>query len=129
MDIIANLLTRIRNGGAAAHEKVDVPCSNVKIAICKILKDEGYIKSYKEIKDNRQNIIRVILKYNDAGEHAIKNISRVSRSGLRRYAGVVDIPRIRNGMGIAIMSTSKGIVTDREARKLKTGGEVMCYVW
>ena len=127
-DVIADMLTRIRNANSAKHETVDVPASNMKKAIADILVAEGYIKSYQIVEDGKQGIIRLTLKYNGK-EKVIKGLRRVSKPGLRIYASCEDMPRVMNGLGIAIVSTSKGIMTDKEARKQKIGGEVLAFVW
>ncbi len=128
-DPIADLLTRIRNANSAKHETVDIPSSNMKKAIAKILLDEGYIKGYQVIDDSKQGIIRVTLKYGENKQKVITGLKRVSRPGLRIYAGADELPRVLKGLGIAIVSTSKGIMTDKEARKANIGGEVLAFVW
>lgn len=128
-DPIADLLTRIRNANAADHDSVEVDASRLKLEIVRILQSEGFIKNYEVIKDKTQNRIKIYLKYGPRREKVITNLKRVSKCGLRVYVGRKDIPRVLNGLGIAIISTSKGIMTDREARKLGVGGEVLCYVW
>ena len=127
-DVIADMLTRIRNANNAKHETVDVPASNMKKAIADILVKEGYVKGYQIVEDGKQGIIRVTLKYNGK-EKVIKGLRRVSKPGLRIYASCEDMPRVMNGLGIAIVSTSKGIMTDKEARKNNIGGEVIAFVW
>lgn len=127
-DPIADMLTRIRNANIAKHETVDIPASNMKKAIAKILNDEGYIKSYQIIEDGKQGVIRVTLKYSGK-EKVISGIKRVSKPGLRMYAPAEELPRVLKGLGIAIISTSKGIMTDKEARKQHIGGEVLAFVW
>ena len=127
-DPIADMLTRIRNANAAKHDTVDVSASKMKIAIAKILLDEGYIESYELVEGNTQGIIRVTLKYSGK-KHVISGIKRISKPGLRTYADKASLPRVLNGLGIAIISTSKGVMTDKEARKLGVGGEVLAYVW
>ena len=127
-DPIADLFTRIRNGLMVRHPRVDVPGSKMKARIVEILKEEGYIKSFRIYEDNLQGIIRVYLKYKD-GEPVIRGIKRVSKPGHRIYVGKTEIPRVIRGLGVAIISTSKGVVTDSEARKNGMGGEVLCYVW
>ena len=127
-DPIADMLTRIRNANAAKHICVDVPASNVKKAIAEILLEEGYIKNYQIIEDGKQNIIRIPLKYNGK-ERAISGIKRVSTPGLRIYKNKEELPKVLKGLGIAIVSTSKGIMTDKKARKENVGGEVMAFVW
>ncbi|MBN1897664.1 MAG: 30S ribosomal protein S8 [Spirochaetes bacterium] len=127
-DPIANMLTMIRNAIHASKDSVDIPASNLKRSIAKILKEENYIGNYKIIRDNKQNIIRIFFKYRNK-ESVISGLKRVSTSGRRVYTGYIDLPRVMNGIGIAIVSTSKGVLTDAEARKLKIGGEVLCYIW
>ena len=127
-DVVADMLTRIRNANSAKHETVDVPASNLKKAIAQILLDEGYIKAFNVIEDDKQGVIRITLKYGVGKTRVIQGIRRVSKPGLRIYAASKDIPQVLNGMGIAIVSTSKGIMTDREARKANVGGEVLAFV-
>ena len=127
-DVIADMLTRIRNANDAKHETVDIPASNMKRAIAEILLSEGYIKSYQIIEDGKQGVIRITLKY--VGKHkVIHGLRRVSKPGLRIYSNCEDMPKVMNGLGIAIVSTSKGIMTDRQARKENVGGEVLAFVW
>ena len=128
-DPIADMLTRIRNAGSARHESVTVPASSVKKAIAQILLDEGYIKSFQLIDDGTQGVIRITLKYNAGKEKAITGLRRVSKPGLRVYAGADELPRVLKGLGIAIVSTSKGVMTDKKARELHIGGEVLAFVW
>lgn len=128
-DVIADMLTRIRNANDAKHATVDVPASNMKKAIADILVAEGYVKSYTVIEDGKQGVIRVTLKYAPGKQKVIHGLRRVSKPGLRIYAGCEDMPRVMNGLGIAIVSTSKGIMTDKKARALKVGGEVLAFVW
>ena len=128
-DTIADLLTRIRNANTAKHATVDVPASNVKKAITQILVDEGYVKSFQVIEDGKQGVIRITLKYGDNKSSVITGLKRVSKPGLRIYSSCADMPKVRKGLGIAIVSTSKGIVTDKKARELNVGGEVLAYVW
>lgn len=128
-DPIADMLTRIRNANSAKHETVDIPASNMKKAIAQILLDEGYIASYKVIEDEKQGVIRVTLKYGENKAQVITGLRRVSKPGLRIYSNVEDMPKVMKGLGIAIVSTSKGIMTDREARKQNVGGEVLAFVW
>ena len=128
-DPLADMLARIRNAGRAGHDKVDIPASRMKIALARIFKEEGFIKNYKVIKDNRQGILRVYLRYDDEQKPLIQRIERVSRPGLRVYVGHEDLPRVQGGLGVAVISTSKGVITDRQARKLKVGGEVLCQIW
>ena len=122
------MLTRIRNANNAKHESVDVPASNMKKAIADILVKEGYVKGYQIVEDGKQGIIRVTLKYNGK-EKVIKGLRRVSKPGLRIYASCEDMPRVMNGLGVAIVSTSKGIMTDKKARKENVGGEILAFVW
>ena len=128
-DVIADMLTRIRNANSAKHPTVDVPASNMKKAIAQILVDEGYIKSFQVIDDDKQGVIRITLKYLPGKQKVIRGIRRVSKPGLRIYAGCDEMPRVMNGLGIAIVSTSKGIMTDKQARREKVGGEVIAFVW
>jgi small subunit ribosomal protein S8 len=128
-DPIADMLTRIRNGSKAKLEKVDIPSSKLKLEIAKILKDEGYIKNLKMVKDRRQGVIRVYLKYTDEEVPVIQGIKRVSRPGCRMYAGNDAIPKVLAGLGVAILSTPKGIQTGKQAKKDNVGGEVLCHVW
>lgn len=128
-DPIADMLTRIRNANSAKHETVDIPASNMKKAIAQILLDEGYIASYKVIEDEKQGVIRVTLKYGANKAQVITGLRRVSKPGLRIYSNVEDMPKVMKGLGIAIVSTSKGIMTDKEARKQNVGGEVLAFVW
>ncbi len=128
-DPIADMLTRIRNAGTAKHETVDVPASKMKKAIAQILLDEGYIKSFQIIEDGTQGVIRITLKYLPGKEKAIQGLRRVSKPGLRVYAGADELPRVLKGLGIAIISTSKGIMTDKAARAANVGGEVLAFVW
>ncbi|MBE6825751.1 MAG: 30S ribosomal protein S8 [Oscillospiraceae bacterium] len=128
-DTIADLLTRIRNASSAKHATVDIPASNVKKAITQILSDEGYIKGFQIVDDGKQGIIRVTLKYTDSRTPVITGLRRVSKPGLRIYSSCEDMPKVRKGLGIAIVSTSKGIMTDKKARELNVGGEVLAYIW
>lgn len=129
-DPIADMLTRIRNANSSKHKTVDVPASNMKLAITNILLEEGYIKSFEEIKvENNQGIIRITLKYDEKGNRVIDGLKRISKPGLRVYASKDELPKVLNGLGIALISTSKGIKTDKEARKEGLGGEVLAYVW
>ena len=128
-DPIADMLTRIRNAGSAKHETVDVPASNLKKAIAQILFDEGYIKSFEIKDDGTQGVIHITLKYLGKNEKALSGLRRVSKPGLRVYAGADELPRVLKGLGIAIISTSKGVMTDRKARELNVGGEVLAFVW
>ena len=128
-DPVADMLTRIRNANTAKHEKVDVPASNLKKAIAQILLDEGYIKAYEIVDDGTQGIIRITLKYLAGKEKVISGLRRVSKPGLRVYAGADELPRVLKGLGIAIISTSKGVMTDKAARANHVGGEVLAFVW
>lgn len=128
-DPIADFLTRIRNAQTAGHKKVDVPASKLKRAMAKILVDKGYIAKYIDIQDGKQGIIRMFLKYDSYGLPVIRDLDRYSKPGLRKYSGAQDVPRSQNGLGIVILSTSKGVMTDKEARKLNVGGEVLCTVY
>jgi small subunit ribosomal protein S8 len=128
-DPIADMLTRMRNGIIANFDTVDVPSSKLKINIAKILKSEGFIKNYKVIADKRQGLIRIFLKYDDKGEPVIGGLKRVSRSSCRVFAKKDKVPMVLNGFGINVLSTSKGVMTDRQARKLGVGGEILCSVW
>lgn len=128
-DPIADFLTRIRNAGMVYHDKVEVPASRVKKDIAELLKTEGFIKDYEFIADNKQGILRLYLKYGPNRERVISGLKRISRPGLRVYAGKDELPKVLGGIGMAVVSTSKGIMTDKEARKLGLGGEVLCYIW
>lgn len=128
-DPIADLLTRIRNANSSRHDTVDIPSSNMKKAIVDILDKEGYIKSYQVIEDGKQGVIRVNLKYGPGNEKVISGLKRVSKPGLRVYAGADELPRVLKGLGIAIVSTPSGIMTDKQARKSNVGGEVLAFVW
>ena len=128
-DPIADMLTRIRNGAHAKHTTVDVPSSNMKKGISDILLREGYIKNVEVIEDNKQNVLRITLKYSDEGEKVISGIKRISKPGLRVYAQANEVPKVLGGLGTAIISTSKGLLTDKAARHENVGGEVICYVW
>ena len=128
-DVIADMLTRIRNAGTAKQETVDVPASKMKKAIAQILLDEGYIKSFQLIEDGKQGIIRIVLKYGENKTSVISGLRRVSKPGLRIYTNCEDMPKVMKGLGIAIVSTSKGVMTDKQARKENVGGEVLAFVW
>ena len=128
-DPIADMLTRIRNANSSKHKTVDVPASNMKKSIADILFKEGYIASYEEIQDSNQGVIRITLKYDEKGTRVIDGLKRISKPGLRVYASKEELPKVLNGLGIAIISTSKGLKTDKEARELGIGGEVLAYVW
>jgi len=128
-DTIADLLTRIRNASSAKHDSVEIPASNMKKAIVQILVDEGYVRNYTVIEDGKQGIIKVNLKYGEGKTAVINGLRRVSKPGLRIYSNAEDLPKVMKGLGIAIVSTSKGVMTDREARKQKMGGEVLAFIW
>ena len=128
-DPIADMLTRIRNANTSKHKTVDIPASKMKTGIAEILFKEGYIKAYEEIKDENQGIIRVTLKYDEKGNRVIDGLKRISKPGLRVYASKEELPKVLNGLGISIISTSQGLKTDKEARQLGVGGEVLAYVW
>ena len=128
-DTIADLLTRIRNANSAKHDTVQIPASNMKKAICQILLDEGYIKSFSVEEDGKQGVITVTLKYLEGKTPVIQGLRRVSKPGLRIYSNVEDMPKVMKGLGVAIISTSKGVMTDREARKQNVGGEVLAFIW
>jgi small subunit ribosomal protein S8 len=128
-DPIADMLTRIRNANMVRHETVEMPASKMKKQIAEILKREGFIRDAEFIDDNKQGIIRIFLKYGPNNERVITGLKRISKPGLRVYTKSTEIPRVLGGLGIAIISTSKGVLTDKEARQMKTGGEVICYVW
>ena len=128
-DPIADMLTRIRNANVVKHETVDVPASNMKKELSRILLEEGFIRGYDVIEDGKQGIIRIQLKYGQTGERVISGLKRISKPGMRVYADKHEVPRVLNGLGISIISTSKGILTDKQARNEGVGGEVICYVW
>lgn len=128
-DSIADMLTRIRNANSAKHDTVQIPASNIKKSIAQILVDEGYIKSFKVIEDGKQGIIEIALKYGPNKSQVITGLRRVSKPGLRIYSNCEDMPKVQNGLGIVILSTSKGIMTDKDARKAHVGGEVLAYIW
>jgi small subunit ribosomal protein S8 len=128
-DSIADMLTRIRNANSAKHDTVQIPASNIKKAIAQILVDEGYIKSFKVIEDGKQGVIEIVLKYGPNKSQVITGLRRVSKPGLRIYSNCEDMPKVQNGLGIVILSTSKGIMTDKDARKANVGGEVLAYIW
>lgn len=128
-DPIADMLTRIRNANSSKHKTVDIPSSKIKLSIAEILFNEGYIKSFEEIKDDTQGTIRITLKYDEKGARVIDGIKRISKPGLRIYAGKDELPKVLNGLGIAIISTSQGLKTDKEAAEANLGGEVLVYVW
>ena len=128
-DPIADMLTRIRNANSARHITVEIPASKLKLAIAQILLDEGYIRSFEKIEDGKQGMIQVTLKYDEKGKRVISGLKRISKPGLRIYVSCEELPQVLNGLGIALVSTSKGIKTDRDARKEGLGGEVLAYVW
>jgi small subunit ribosomal protein S8 len=128
-DPIADMLTRIRNANSVGHESVSVPASRIKKSIADILKDEGYIGDFDVAEDDKQGIINIKMKYGAENEKVISGIKKISKPGLRVYAKAEDVPRVLGGLGIAIISTSKGVISDKEARRLGVGGEVICYVW
>ena len=128
-DPIADMLTRVRNAGKAKFNSVDIPGSKLKFELAKVLKEEGYIRNYKFIKDSKQGVLRIYLKYNDNQEHSILRIDRVSKPSKRVYKKGKDIQPVYNGLGVAIVSTSRGIMTDKRARKENVGGEIICNVW
>ena len=128
-DVIADMLTRIRNANDAKHETVDVPASNLKKSIAEILLEEGYIKAFQLVEDGKQGIIRITLKYAAGKQKVIHGLRRVSKPGLRIYSNCEDMPKVMNGLGIAIVSTSKGVMTDKKARQANVGGEILAFVW
>ncbi|ERJ12374.1 30S ribosomal protein S8 [Haloplasma contractile] len=128
-DPIADMLARIKNANQMRHEVVEMPASRVKFQILQLLKDEGFVNDVEHIEDNKQGILRVYLKYSKMNERVIKGLKRISKPGLRVYAKTDDVPKVLNGLGVAIISTSQGIITDREARQKQIGGEVLAYVW
>ena len=128
-DVIADMLTRIRNANNAKHETVDIPASNLKKSIAEILLEEGYIKNFQIVEDGKQGIIRVTLKYAAGKQKVIHGLRRVSKPGLRIYSNCEDMPKVMNGLGIAIVSTSKGVMTDKKARQANVGGEILAFVW
>ena len=128
-DPIADYLTRIRNANMAKHDSVEIPASNIKKSISEILKREGFIRDYEVADDNKQGVIKVFLKYGPNGERVISGLKRISKPGLRNYVSAEDLPKVLNGLGIAIVSTSAGVITDKEARQKGVGGEVIAYVW
>lgn len=128
-DPVADFLNRIKNGQRARFEKVDIPSSRMKLSLARILKEEGYIRNYKLIRDNKQGILRIELKYGESREGALVGVKRVSRPGCRVYVGHEEISKVMNGLGISILSTSRGVLTDRDARKEGIGGELLCSIW
>lgn len=129
MDTVSEFLTRIRNAGAAKHEKVDIPASKLRQNLAEILAQQGFIRSYKVAKDSKQGVMRVYLKYDEAGHHAISSITRVSRPGRRVYVSSTEIPVVRSGLGVAILSTSNGLMSGNDAKTKNVGGELICRVW
>ncbi|MCY4399749.1 MAG: 30S ribosomal protein S8 [Gemmatimonadetes bacterium] len=127
-DPIADMLTRIRNAGSAGHRWADIPLSKLKVEVARLLKENAFVYDYKVLNDGRHGLVRVYLKYHE-GKHVIRRISRVSRPGWRRYVGVDEIPRVRNGLGMAMLSTSRGLMSDRAAREAKVGGELLAVIW
>jgi small subunit ribosomal protein S8 len=128
-DPIADMLTRIRNATMVRHDRTDVAASKMKLEIAKILKQEGYIRTFKLLEEGPQGLIRIYLKYADDGEPVIHGLQRVSTPGRRVYRGVNDLPKVRNGLGVAVVSTNRGVITDEQARSLRVGGEVLCEIW
>lgn len=128
-DSVSDLLTRLRNANRANHEKVDIPFSKMRQEIIRLIKEEGFVKNFKYLEDKRQGTIRVFMKYGPNRERVIKDLKRVSKPGCRVYTNADRIPRVLGGLGVAILSTSKGIMTDRQARRARVGGEVLCYIW
>lgn len=128
-DPIADMLTRIRNANMNKQDKVDIPSSNLKMELARVLKEEGYIKNFKLLKDRKQGVVRVYLKYSQEESRVITGLKRVSKPGTRVYVSAEDIPRVMGGLGVAILSTSKGVMADNESRKRNIGGEVLCYIW
>ena len=128
-DTIADMLTRIRNANQMRYQEVSVPASNLKVSLAKILKEEGFIEDYKVVNDNVQGTIELTLKYGQNKERVITGLKRISKPGLRVYAKANEVPKVLNGLGIAVISTSRGVMTDKEARKENLGGEVLCYIW
>ena len=128
-DPIADYLTRIRNANMAKHDSVEIPASNIKKSISEILKREGFIRDYEVADENKQGVIKVFLKYGPNGERVISGLKRISKPGLRNYVSAEDLPKVLNGLGIAIVSTSAGVITDKEARQKNVGGEVIAYIW
>ncbi len=128
-DPIADMLTRIRNANMVRHEKLEVPASNIKKEIAEILKREGFVRDVEYIEDNKQGIIRIFLKYGSNNERVITGLKRISKPGLRVYAKSTEVPRVLNGLGVALVSTSQGVVTDKEARAKQVGGEILAYIW
>jgi len=128
-DPIADMLTRIRNAGLAKHQKLDIPSSNLKVSLASVLKDLGYIKNFKVVSDDKQGVLRIYLKFDESNQHVIHEINRVSTPGRRVYVSKDDIPSVKNGLGCAILSTSKGVLGDVAAREAQVGGEILCTIW
>ncbi len=128
-DPISDMLTRIRNATMVRHDRTDLPASKMKLEVAKILKQEGFIRTFKLLEEGPQGVIRIYLKYSEDGESAIHGLRRVSKPGRRVYRGVAELPQVRSGLGVAVVSTSRGVVTDAQARRLQVGGEVLCEVW
>lgn len=128
-DPVSDMLTRIRNATTVRHDRTDIPASKTKLEIAKILKQEGYIRTFKTIEEGPQGLIRVYLKYAEDGEPVIHGLQRVSKPGRRVYRGADDLPRVRNGLGVAVVSTNRGVLTDEQARSLRVGGEILCEIW
>ncbi|CDQ21625.1 SSU ribosomal protein S8P [Halobacillus karajensis] len=128
-DPIADMLTRIRNANMVRHEKLELPASNVKKEIADILKREGFVRDYEFVEDNKQGVLRIFLKYGQNNERVISGVKRISKPGLRVYANAEELPKVLNGLGVAVVSTSKGVLTDKEAREQAIGGEVLAYIW
>lgn len=128
-DPISDLLTRVRNATTVRHDRTDIPASKMKLEVAKILKQEGFIRTFKVLEEGPQGLIRIYLKYAEDGEPAIHGLRRVSRPGRRVYRGVEDLPKVRNGLGVAVVSTNRGVLTDEQARSLRVGGEVLCEIW
>jgi small subunit ribosomal protein S8 len=128
-DPIADMLTRIRNAGLAKHQKLDIPSSNLKVALASVLKDLGYIKNFKVVSDDKQGVLRIYLKFDDSNQHVIHEVKRVSTPGRRVYVSKDEIPSVKNGLGCAILSTSKGVLGDVAAREAQVGGEILCTIW
>lgn len=128
-DTVSDMLTRIRNAATVRHDRTDVPASKMKLEIAKILKQEGFIRTFKVVDEGPQGLIRIYLKYADDGEPVIHGVRRVSRPGRRVYRNATDLPKVRNGLGVAVVSTNRGIVTDEQARSLHVGGEILCEIW
>ena len=129
MDTISEFLTRVRNAGTAKHEKVDIPSSKVRVGLATVLRDAGYIKNFKVVKDGKQGIMRLYLRYNEEGKHVITDISRASRPGRRLYVSCEKIPSVRSGYGMSILSTSKGMMSSKDATEKRLGGELLCTIW